>query len=195
MYSATKIPNQQPDEQVISFLRRHWIEPFKIASIFFTLLILLVALDYGLYAYTGVWESEWGYPLMALGNSAFVLFVLLFAFSNFVDYYLDTWIVTNKRIINVEQRGLFSRVVSEKELNRMQDVTSEVHGAIATFLNYGDVIIQTAGEEQRFRFKQVPNAAAVAQQIGNLVTSVRETRPFPMYIANKENGEAVDNEP
>jgi uncharacterized membrane protein YdbT with pleckstrin-like domain len=94
--------------------------------------------------------------------------------------------VTNKRIVNVEQKGLFSRVVSEKELSRMQDVTSEVHGFIATFFSYGDIYIQTAGTKERFVFKQVPDAPHVAQEITNLVQKVRETEPLTERMEKKE---------
>lgn len=186
MYTMTKFPNQQPNERIIMFLRRHWLFLFKIFVIFLILIIIMIAFDVGAYYATNVWENDVGFPIMILGNSAYFLFVLLFSFANFVDYYLDVWIVTNKRIVNVEQKGLFSRVVSEKELSRMQDVTSEVHGFIATFFNYGDIYIQTAGTKERFVFKQVPDAPHVAQEITNLVQKVRETEPLPERIEKTE---------
>lgn len=181
----TKFPNQQPDEKIIMFLRRHWLFLFKVLIIFAVLILVIGIFDYAAYYLTSIWESQLGFPIMVLGNSAYFLFVLLFSFANFVDYYLDVWIVTDKRIINVEQKGLFSRIVSEKELWRMQDVTSEVHGFMATSLNYGDIFLQTAGTKGRFVFKQVPDAAHVAQEIGNLVAKVRETQEQSMPVAEK----------
>jgi uncharacterized membrane protein YdbT with pleckstrin-like domain len=89
--------------------------------------------------------------------------------TQFTDYYLDTWIVTNERIINIEQKGLFSRIVSELHLNQVQDVTSETHGIVATFLSYGDVHIQTAGARERFNFKQIDNPEKIKQIITKLV--------------------------
>lgn len=90
-------------------------------------------------------------------------------FSSFVDYYLDAWILTNEKIINIEQKGLFNRVISEQRLYRVQDITSELKGIIPTFLNYGNVYIQTAGEEERFAFKQVPAPYDVVKKINVLV--------------------------
>lgn len=200
----TSFPNQQPDEKILIFLRRHWIALFKVIMTFILLVVLVILLDIGSYYFTNVWKSQVGYPLMVLANSAYFLFVMLFSFANFVDYYLDVWIVTNKRIVNIEQKGLFARVVSEKELSRMQDVTSEVKGFVQTFLHYGDVFIQTAGEKERFIFKQVPNAAEMAQKISNLVSKTRETKPLPVYEADQEtsrkevekeiNGQGEDSE-
>ncbi|OGF33927.1 hypothetical protein A2223_02390 [Candidatus Falkowbacteria bacterium RIFOXYA2_FULL_35_8] len=60
--------------------------------------------------------------------------------------------------------------MSEKDLGRMQDITSDVKGFLPTILNYGDVHIQTAGEEQRFVFKQIPNAEEVTRTISNIVS-------------------------
>ncbi|HUT22500.1 MAG TPA: PH domain-containing protein [Candidatus Bipolaricaulota bacterium] len=192
MVSLTHFPNQQADETIILSMRRHWIAVFKLIVMFIALVGLILLFDLVAYEYTEIWSGEVGFSLMILGNSAYLLFVLLFSFSHFVDYYLDIWIVTDKRIINIEQKGLFARVVSEKELFRMQDVTSEVEGFWATFFNYGDVFIQTAGETSRFVFRQVPNASEVAQKISDLVTKTRETKPFPMYVT--EPNAKIDDE-
>jgi len=190
----TKFPNQQPDENIILFLRRHWIVLLKIIIVFIVLLGIIALFDFGTYYYSNIWESKIGYPIMVLGTSAYVLFVMLFSFTQFVDYYLDVWIVTNKRIINIEQKGLFARVVSEKELSRMQDVTSEVKGFLETFLHYGNVFIQTAGEKERFVFQQVPEATEVAQKISNLVSKTRETTPRPMYVTDKTKSDFEEKE-
>ena len=56
----------------------------------------------------------------------------------------------------------------------MQDITSDVEGFWATLLDYGDVHIQTAGEKERFVFKQIPFADEVARRISNLVSEYRK---------------------
>jgi len=120
-------------------------------------------------------------------NSLFIFLENIFAMSIWiiffllwVDYYLDVWIVTNLRIVNIEQKGLFSRTVSELELSRIQDVTTEVLGMIPTFLNYGDVFIQTAAEQERFLFRQVPDPYGIKDQIMKLQKqrSVAKTEEF-----------------
>lgn len=105
------------------------------------------------------------YPLSVLFFSLYYLFIWLFFFYSFLDYYLDIWIVTNYRIINIEQNGLFDRIISEQKLYRVQDVTSEIKGIIPTFFDYGDVYVQTAAEKERFIFKQIPHASEVRKKI------------------------------
>jgi uncharacterized membrane protein YdbT with pleckstrin-like domain len=75
-----------------------------------------------------------------------------------INFYLDVWIVTDTRIVNIEQLGLFSRHISELKHNKIQDVTSEVQGLVPTLFGYGNVYIQTAGNKQRFVFKQIPES-------------------------------------
>ena len=41
------------------------------------------------------------------------------------NYYLDLWLITSERIIDVRQEGFFSRVVSELKIIKIQDVTSD----------------------------------------------------------------------
>jgi hypothetical protein len=50
----------------------------------------------------------------------------------------------------------------------VEDTTSEVKGIIHTFLNYGNVFIQTAGERTRFIFKDVPNPEMVKERVVKL---------------------------
>lgn len=159
------------------FLRRHWIAVLQIISVTLALAAIPVIFYIVMLNYTSFLDSELFSTLLTLLLSAFYLFVVLYAFSNFVDYYLDVWIVTNQRIINIEQHGLFARVISEKDLGRMQDITSAIEGFLPTLLNYGDVHIQTAGEKERFVFRQVPFADEVSRRISNLVTEYQKIRP------------------
>jgi hypothetical protein len=173
MYSRTNFPNKKPGEQVIMYLRRHWIVLAKMIFIIALLVFIPLILIVIMLGIENLWQSEVFVALFTLGVSAYYLFVILFAFADFIDYYLDLWIVTDQRIINIEQKGLFSRTVSEKELIMMQDITADVQGVVATMLNYGDVYVQTAAEKERFVFKQIPFASDVARRISTLVSEAR----------------------
>lgn len=170
MISLRHLPNQQRDECMQIFLRRHWIVVVKIFLYAIMLLGVPVALLVAFrFAEMDVFDSFLGGPIAGLLISVYLLTVLLITMTQFTDYYLDTWIVTSERIINIEQNGLFSRAVSELHLNQIQDVTSETIGFLATFLTYGDVYIQTAGEKQRFCFEQINDPDDVKTHILRLV--------------------------
>lgn len=73
------------------------------------------------------------------------------------NYYLDCWIVTNERTIHTELKGLFSRVYSSVNHDKIQDITIDIQGLFPTILRFGDLHIQTAGEFREFVFRQIPN--------------------------------------
>jgi uncharacterized membrane protein YdbT with pleckstrin-like domain len=108
--------------------------------------------------------------LLLFGESLATLFVWNFFFILWLDYYLDAWIVTNERIINIEQRGFFNREISELKLTKIQDVTSEIIGVIPTLLDYGNIYVQTAGEKERFAFCQIPHP----NRVKNIIVQLQE---------------------
>ncbi len=170
MFDLSCLPNQRPDEKLVIFLRRHWLTLTNLFGAF----LLLTAVPVGL-AVT-FWEQLNGWlqdpilgPVITVLAGMYAVSVWLFAFMEFTDWYLDTWIVTTERIINVEQNGLFNRTASELHLINVQDVTSEVQGLVKTFLNFGNVYIQTSAERDRFNFKDVPHPERLKEEILRLV--------------------------
>lgn len=174
MIRLDNLPNQHKDEKLVIFLRRFWLTPFFILAS----MILLYAVPGAVFAF--YYDAIRVYlaqpllgPVLVVILSMYVMGVWLVGLLEFTDYYLDVWIVTNLRIINVEQKGLFARVASELPLMNVQDATSTVTGMLHTFLNYGDVHIQTAGEKERFLFKDVPHPERVKEQIITLMEQVK----------------------
>jgi membrane protein YdbS with pleckstrin-like domain len=166
MLSIYRLPNQLPDEKIIKILRRHLFILFKKVLVF----LIMIIIPFGFFTVIMYWQpdflvGELTYPLMVLAVSVYYLFVWLFFFFIFIDYYLDAWIITSERIIDIDQEGFFSRTISEQRLTRVQDVTSEVKGFLPTLLKYGDVFVQTAAEQERFIFMEVPNAEKVRDLI------------------------------
>ncbi len=157
-------------EHVVHVLRRHPITFVpKVA-----LLIVLALVPLGLqFVFEGalpelVTENN-SRALLILLASFYYLSILVFFYAQFIDYYLDMWIVTNDRIVNVEQRGLFARTVAELDLYKIQDITSDVSGIIASIFDYGHVNIQTAGAELRFNFIDVKTPHKLRKEIIELV--------------------------
>ncbi len=95
--------------------------------------------------------------LLLFSLSLFLLILWQAIWLVITNYYLDSWIVTNKRTIHTELRGLFSRIVSSVPHDRIQDITIDIHGILPTVLHFGDLHIQTAGEFREFIFRQIPD--------------------------------------
>ena len=177
MYTRYHFPNQKPNEQILLFYRRHWLILLKTAFLGVVMAVIPVFFYVYFSARPELFSGETFYALYVLLNSIFALFIIVFMFSNFIDYYLDVWLVTNMRVVAIEQEGLFGRQMAEKDLGRMQDIKAEVKGFIPTIFGYGNVKIQTAGEEEHFIFRQIPHAEEATRQIANLVSEYRRSNP------------------
>jgi len=159
---------QKDGEKILLVVRRHWFDILQqLFSVFF-MTFFLFASAIALPAFFPVLSEGNLHALFIFIENIFALFIWVLFFLIWIDYYFDVWIITNCRIVDVEQKGLFSRDVSELELERIQDVTTEVEGVIPTFLNYGDVYVQTAAEKERFDFEKIPDPYSVKDLIMNL---------------------------
>lgn len=162
-------------EKVLHKLRRH---PFTfLPMIFFLLLLLALPIVVGILLKTQLptWlENETTFMALVLLGSAYYLGILIFFFTNFIDFYLDIFIVTNDRLIDMEQNGLFSRTVAEVDLYQIQDVTSEVKGILATMFNYGDMTIQTAGTLPKFIVHNIKDPHHLRQELMDLAEEDRK---------------------
>ena len=177
MMSLNHLPNQRPNEHVVLFLRRQWFALLTIVGAFFILTgIPLLGLWY-FWETVQIWMDHATIgPFLTILGSIYFLSIWLFAFLEFTDYYLDTWIITNERIISIEQNGLFNRTASELDLSSVQDTTAEIRGILQTIFTYGNVFVQTAGEKSRFHFKNIDNPEEVKQVINRLVQEKRQMK-------------------
>lgn len=139
--------NLDAHESVILEVRKHWI--VFLSHAFF----LFLSAIFPLIAYELIHLFfPLNIPLTGAGSLFLFLYFLWLLgvwvsfFAQWTNYYLDVWYVTEKRIIDVEQKRPFHREVSSIRFDKIQDITVEVRGVIATFLNYGDVRVQTASE-------------------------------------------------
>jgi uncharacterized membrane protein YdbT with pleckstrin-like domain len=90
-----------------------------------------------------------------------VLAALVLIISWFV-YRHNVLIFTNVHLIYVEQIGIFGRRVSQLNFRNVEDVTGNKAGILHTIFNYGDVTVQSAGEQEKFIFTNCPNPELVA---------------------------------
>ncbi|MDO8463602.1 MAG: PH domain-containing protein [bacterium] len=154
--------HQKAYETRVLELRRHWLLLLKRVIVW----AALAAIPFGLFVFLrvnvpAILAHPVAYPALVLGFGAFELSMWLVFFTMFIDYELDLWVITNDRLVSMEQHGLFARTVAELDLWRVQDVTTDVRGVFPTFFNYGNVHVQTAAATERFLLEDVPDPNAV----------------------------------
>lgn len=145
---------QYSNEEIIKVVRRHWFNIFQQYILIIAMIIILIL---GIQILPEFFDfSQYDTELLFI-ESLVAIILWLFIFIIWIDFYFDVWIITDNRIVNIEQKALFIRHISELKFSKIQDVSTEVEGLIPTVLNYGDVHIQTAGTKGRFLFHKVPD--------------------------------------
>lgn len=158
-FSKYTFDGKKPYENVSILVYRHWI------TIATTMAGLILALFLPLALYfvaQSLFASH--YNIESAFWFCYLIYILLWWFALFYNltmYLLDTWVVSDHRVIDSRQHGFFKRNVSELNLAKIQDISVEIKGLIPTFLDYGDLKIQTAGAETKFMFEQIPHPTAV----------------------------------
>lgn len=86
-------------------------------------------------------ELGFGYFFGGLGLG-FLLGLLLF-FPSWIGWYYSVFIVTDQRLIQITQKGLFHRSVVDLGLQQIQMVNYEIAGLQQTLLGFGTIMMQT----------------------------------------------------
>ena len=137
MFQEKHIPNKLPGEQLITYVRPHWI--YLLKSLFLSFVIFLLPI--GLYlliigTIPQILIIDITYIIFVLLGCVYYLMALLIFYNRFIDYHLDLWVVTNFRIIAIEQNNIFHRTTSEHKIEMIQDVSANQKGLFQTMFNY-----------------------------------------------------------
>lgn len=189
MIDIRHLPNCKADERLVYFLRRH---PITLLGVFMGYGAFFILPVLGLWmlnaARPDIISDPVYFPIIVAVSSIVLLFMWLFLFQLFLDYYLDIWVVTNHRIVNITQSGLFHRKVAELRLYRVQDASASIGGFLHTLLNFGTVEIQTAGEQSHFVFHDIPDPQSVTKTILHLVEEDRAKNMEAAFDDFEEQG-------
>lgn len=120
-------------------------------------------------------ENPWSRLFLGL----WWLLMWVAAFNTFTSYYLNQWIITTHRIVEIKQEGFFARHVSSVHLNRVQDVTTEIHGIFGTLLGFGTLIVQSAGANDFFRMHGVENPTALRDLVMKEISALHAIHNHP----------------
>ncbi|MBI1982277.1 MAG: hypothetical protein HYY87_02300 [Candidatus Levybacteria bacterium] len=162
--------NQEKDEKILLFLRRHLLT--NLSWLIPSLLLLLLPPLLGLFTPS---LGNLFPPLLLPQNylTVLLLFYYLFVFNymfiSFISWFYNIGIITQKRVIDIDYSDIVHRYISYTKLNLIEDVTYRQTGFIRSLFNYGDVFVQTAGTHPNFEFLSVPQPAKATHVIQELI--------------------------
>lgn len=149
----------RPRETIVAIVRRSLLAyawSFALGSF----LILLTAFSSALLI-------AWGRIGGALVVLLLILGVLLCVRSWWM-WYWTAFVVTNIRVIDIDQRYFFHRRIAEARLDRVEEVTVEMHGVVAAIAHLGAIRLQTAGAMSALEIRSVRRPERVADLLGRL---------------------------
>ncbi len=174
--SKFMFPGQQANEKICLVFRQHWITLFSKLLTWLILVAAFFALSYFDNQYLPGLVDEAYLPIVDVVKVVFVMALVLGLFVVLVLYYLNMYVVTSERIVDIKQSSLLHHTISELHLEQIQDVTADVKGFLENIFDYGDVYIQTAAETERFKFDKVPNPTKVTKLILDLYEQLPEAK-------------------
>ena len=160
--SNNSFRKQNPKEKTILVTRKHRIILFSKMS-FLGFCVLLPFIIYSLINsfswYSIIFSVYWFFV------SIWFLLLWNLAFYSIMLYFLNIVIVTNQRVIENKQNGFFDYRANEMELSKIQDISIKISGSLATFLDFGDIEIQSAGAKAKFYFDTLPHPEKIREII------------------------------
>jgi hypothetical protein len=162
-----RFPGLLDGEEVKLIMRKH-----KVTLIPFSFVVLLIALIpllmVSLFFSTINLGQITNALLITSGLGAFYLGLYTTAFIYFINHRYDIGVVTNLRVLDVNQSAVFCSTFSEVPLSEIKDVKGEIEGIFGYLFHYGRITIQITGSKHRFIFNAMPNVYKTVQEITQL---------------------------
>lgn len=153
-----RFPWMREDEILVHLGQRHPIDLVRRALLpglaFLGVLVLLYLLSHAGWSWKGLLFPL--IPGVLLGG------LLIW---DFIDWYDDRFALTTQRVLHVERKGPFGSMIEEASLADIQDVLEVRPNVLANLLDYGDIIIQTAGDSAKIDFTEVGKPALWRESI------------------------------
>lgn len=165
MKSMLSIENLKKGEKLKVEIRRHWIV-YVMVGIFALVWVFITTITFTIF---------WMDFLNVMCNIIFWMYFSLFLYIEWLNHELDLYIVTNNRVIWVEQISWMNRTTREYNLGQVQEVSSKTKGVIANIFNYWTLSIQTAWANiNNLDMEFCPDAIHKAREVLNIVDEYRD---------------------
>ncbi len=153
----------EPGEEIVLQVRQHMLV-FVLRVLPLVILAFVPALLSGLFSVFASMSPQTSAAYTSLNLPAhftrffyglWLLALWTAFFSMLTRHVLTVWIITNIRIVDIKQYGFFNRSVSSFLLIRVQDITTDVSGLLATLFRFGKLSVETAGNDEQFEMSGI----------------------------------------
>ncbi len=159
MFHLEDVLTKNEHEQVHAIIRRHASTLIPVLCLSLVLIAAPFFFLYQLFA----WKT--------IGLILFFCSVVLgivIALRALLLWDADVFVLTDLRVVDVDQQGILSRTVAETALSAIQDVAWGRKGAIQTFFRTGTLSIQPAGGGRVMVIMDIPRPERVYARVNEL---------------------------
>ena len=160
------------EEEMLLLVRKHWITNFKWVLVVIGLILAGQLIPW--------------FPFFNSLPAAFQLMTTVFwyliavgvAMEGFFSWDFDVFVVTDERVIDIDFVNLIYKNITAAKIDKIEDVTYNVSGAVNSLLNFGTLLVQTAAEGMTvgpdgargtLEIINIPRPAMVAKLINEMV--------------------------
>lgn len=142
------------DEIITLYVHKHWLLGIK-------------ALFWPSFSFLAGWFFLYAAPIRVvfLLCALWSIGSIVWWMRNFLDYYLDAWLITDHGIIDVQWYGWFHRSSTRILYSDVQGVSYEIKGVSATLLRYGTIAVEKISTGSAVSLEQIPHPREVEAEI------------------------------
>lgn len=154
---------QEEGEKALLVLRRHFIT--NLHWIFISTLLFIIPLIFVpfLSNFSPFDFLQLPVRYVIIFTIFYYLIVFTYVFVNFISWYFNVAIITDKKVIDVDFSNLVYKNVAATKHSLLQDASYSQIGVLRSLFDYGDVMVQTAGSLDNFEFPAVPKPGRVVE--------------------------------
>lgn len=115
-----------------------------------------------------VWKPQWLWLVFLAG----LLLVVIIAFNTWIKWYYGVYIVTNRRVRQQIQRGLFHKTTIDVYLDKVQNISYNISGLKGSLLGYGTILLRTMAGDMMMT--KIANCEEVYNQLSQIAQATND---------------------
>lgn len=168
--NGKEFDGQRDGEKLLFTFRRHPIAMRKGFYGFLIIFAIFSGLALGGFALFMNPDFQW---LILVG----IIFGGIYFFYQWIGWFFSVFIVTNERVRQIKQKGLFNRSVIDVSLENVQNVSYNVPGLSGSLFGFGTIVLQTQVGDMVIR--QVPKTGETYNKMSDAVhAAVKNSRKY-----------------
>lgn len=107
--------------------------------------------------------------------------VLIYSIRLIIIWHLNTYIITNQRIIHYAQKGLFDQTVTETPHERVLNVSYTSQGLVSRVVGFGDVVVQVVGLMEPIVLKNIADPMPIKDYLWEMHKRIAQDKSGAVY--------------